>query len=520
MGAFKVIKYFTIISIVHICIAGEVPTVNTKLGTITGLRKTVKFQGDEYEVDSYLGIPYAEPPVNDRRFEKPVPHGGFTGKYSADTFGAPCLQFSWFEEITDSSEDCLFLNIYIPRQKPDMPSGHAVMFFIHGGGFTLGTGNTYIGETLASVGNVIVITINYRLGLFGFLDMDYEKATGNFGLWDQRLALQWVHENIKTFGGDKERVTLFGESAGSTAVVLQALFPGNKGLFKSAIAESGAITMPFTVPHNHITPAIFFAEKLKCNVEDKAKMFDCLKQASSDSIMKVIVDAITEDFSSGSVRVTLNPSVDGEFIKRRPVDMYIDAKTETLEEVEFFRSITFMNGINAAEGAVFVIMHADPTNIEQFTVTREKMNNEVLPAAAALAFSYNRTITDALKQLLLFEYTDWKCPDCPDSIRNQLIRFYSDVFFNVPAAELSRLHVNGTNAGSYVYNFRAHIKGHVYPTASWAKEANHGDELGPVFGFNFKYNRILGISTYTPTEAELQLSSKIMTYWSNFAKTG
>ncbi|XP_045159081.2 neuroligin-4, X-linked-like isoform X2 [Mercenaria mercenaria] len=493
---------------VGFCTAGEIPSVDTKLGTITGLRKTITFLGNDHTVDSYLGIPYAKPPVNERRFQKPEPREPFSEPYQANNFGAACLQFSWFEEITDSSEDCLFLNVYVPNSKPDESGGHAVMLFIHGGGFTLGTGNTYVGETLASVGNIIVITINYRLGLFGFLDLYDEDGPGNFGLWDQHLALQWVNENIAAFGGDNARVTLFGESAGSTAVVLQALYPGNKGLFRSAIAESGAITMPFTVPYNHIKPATYFAESMNCNVENKAEMFQCLQQAPAENVLKVIVDTITEDFSGGSVKVTLNPSVDGEFIKRRPADMYIEAKTEILEEVDFFRSITFMNGINAAEGAVFTIMHADPQNIDSFKVSREQMNNQVMPAAAALAFSFNRTVTDALKQLLLFEYTDWKNPDDPDRIRDQLVRFYSDVFFNVPAMELSRLHANGTNAGSYVYNFRADVGGHLYPTPSWARQTNHGDELGPVFGYNFRYNKILGISTYTPTEKELRLSNK------------
>jgi carboxylesterase type B len=490
------------------------------LGTINGLRKTIEFLGNEYSVDSYLGIPYAEPPVNERRFKKPEPRGPFQKPFEAKDFGAACLQFSWFEEITDSSEDCLFLNIYIPGLKSDQESGHAVMIFIHGGGFTLGTGNTYIGETLAAVGNVIVVTINYRLGLFGFLDIDDENGKGNYGLWDQHLAIKWVHENIASFGGDNTRVTLFGESAGSTSVVLQSLYPGNKGLFRAAIAESGGITMPFTVPYNHITPATYFAKNMTCNTENKLEMLQCLQQAPAERVLKVIVDTITEDFSGGSVKVTLNPSVDGEFIKRRPIDLYQEARTEVLEEVEFFRSIIFMNGINAAEGAVFTIMHANPLDVDSFKVTREEMNNVVMPAAAALAFSFNRTVTDALKQLLLFEYTDWTNPDDPNTIRDQLIRFYSDVFFNVPAMELSQLHVNGTNAGSYMYNFRARVKGHIYPTPSWAKQSNHGDELGPVFGYNFRYNKILGISTYKPTREEQKLSLKIMTYWSNFAKTG
>ena len=500
--------------------AGDVPSVNTKLGTITGIRKKIDFLGTKYSVDSYLGIPYAEPPINERRFRKPEPRTPFQESFQANDFGPACLQFSWFEEITDSSEDCLFLNIYVPGSKPDQESGHAVMLFIHGGGFTLGTGNTYIGETLASVGNVIVVTINYRLGLFGFLDIDDENGKGNYGLWDQHLALKWVNEHITAFGGDKARVTLFGESAGSTSVVLQTLYPGNKGLFRSAIAQSGGITMPFTVPYNHIAPATYFAESMSCNVEDKAEMFQCLQQAPAEKVHKVIVDAITEDFSGGSVKVTLNPSVDGEFIKRRPVDMYREARTEMLDEVEFFRSIIFMNGINAAEGAVFTMMHADPLNIDSFKVTREEMDNAVMPAAAALAFSFNRTVTEAIKRLLLYEYTDWTNPNDPDTIRDQLVRFYSDVFFNVPAMELSKLHINGTNAGSYMYQFRANVKGHIYPTPSWVKQSNHGDELGPVFGYNFRYNKLLGISTYKPTQEEQKLSLKVMTYWSNFAKTG
>ncbi|XP_060588079.1 acetylcholinesterase-like [Ruditapes philippinarum] len=501
--------------------SADVPSVVTKLGSITGETKSVTFQGNEYQVDRYLGIPYAKPPTGDLRFQPPQPFGPFSETYNAIDFGASCPQPSYpflpVERKTD--EDCLFLNIYVPRQKPDEPSGHAIMFFIHGGGFSIGSSNIFDGAVLSSEGNVIVVTINYRLGLLGFLDIDNEKASGNFGLLDQHLALQWVNANIGAFGGDKDRVTIFGESAGSMSVAMQMLYPSNKGLFRNGITQSGALGLPGIYLENNINTAKFFAENMSCNIETVDEVFNCLKEASHENIIQVILDTMQSGGMSSAAIVGVTPTIDGKFIRKNPANMIKKADTDSCEEIDFFRSIKLINGVNGNEGGLFLIMLGNSETLEDLEITREQMNTQVVPGTMAMMYG-NKPVPELLKQLIISEYTDWENPDDPKRLREQLVELFGDIYCNVPCIEMSRFHSNASNVDSYVYHFLPKVEKPLLPLPKWVKYANHGDEVGPVFGYNFDPQVLFNISEYTPPAWELDLSRRMMKYWTNFAKTG
>lgn len=196
----------------------------------------------------YKGIPYAAPPVGTMRWRAPAPAAGWTGVREATRFGADCVhsRHEWEADRNGApmSEDCLFLNVWAPA-KP-VKGGAPVMFWIHGGSFTAGSGSqaVYDGARLAARG-VVVVTINYRLGRFGFFAHPALTAeakggpTGNWGLMDMIAALRWVQRNIAAFGGDPHKVTIFGESAGGGAVNQMMAMPAARGLFARAIAESG-----------------------------------------------------------------------------------------------------------------------------------------------------------------------------------------------------------------------------------------------------------------------------------------
>ncbi|XP_045200146.2 neuroligin-4, X-linked-like [Mercenaria mercenaria] len=511
---------FILLCLVNPFLSAEVPSVTTALGTITGETKRVIFQKKTYDVDRYLGIPYARPPTGELRFKKPQPYGPFVEAYSATKFGLSCLQSFLIPILPaeNTSEDCLFLNIYVPRQEPDQPSGHAIMFFIHGGAFLMGSGKIYDGGVLSSVGNVIVVTINYRLGLLGFLDIDNEKSSGNFGLFDQRLALQWVNENIGAFGGDKDRVTIFGESAGSVSVSLQMMFPQNEELFRSGISESGAIMLPGLYQENNIEVAKYHAEIMNCNVEDMDEVFSCLHSATPEIINKAVSDAVASDSMTTIVKLRIVPTIDGEFIKTNPADLFRKAVAEDCEEINFFRTRKLMNGVNGKEGAM-LLLSLGPDNLDELEITREQMNTLQIPGALALVYG-QRTVPEVVKQLLIAEYTDWKNPDDPKTIREELMRLFGDINFNVPAIEMSRIHSNASDVDSYLYNFVPVLDKHIFPAPNWINMSNHGDELGPVFGYNIDFEALLNISDYTPPEWELKLSERMMAYWTNFAKTG
>jgi para-nitrobenzyl esterase len=215
--------------------------INTKLGQIIGLQKTT--HGGR--VIAFLGICYGEAPVGDKRFKAPAAAGGWEGTLEATRFPNAPIQPKASPNLQEpnmpvQSEDCLFLSIYTPSTEG---ANRPVMFWIHGGAFQFGTGNGYPGHVLAEQGDVVVVAINYRLGLLGFWDLsmfgdEFAGSAAN-GIRDQILALEWVRDNIADYGGDPSNVTIFGESAGGASVSSLICAPAADGLFHKAIVHSG-----------------------------------------------------------------------------------------------------------------------------------------------------------------------------------------------------------------------------------------------------------------------------------------
>ena len=236
-------------TLVAIGTAGAAP-VKTDKGAVEG---TAAASG----IRAFKGIPYAAPPVGALRWKAPQPAAAWTGVRKADAFGARCPQVKVWDDMVfrdEMSEDCLYLNVWTPADAKKLP----VMVWIHGGGFVAGSASEprQDGERLAGKG-VVVVSLNYRLGVFGFLahpELTKESprhASGNYGMLDQVAALQWVKANIAAFGGDPGNVTIFGESAGSFAVSALMASPAAKGLFHRAIGESGAF---FTAGDQTLAP--------------------------------------------------------------------------------------------------------------------------------------------------------------------------------------------------------------------------------------------------------------------------
>ncbi|CAG2167098.1 unnamed protein product [Oppiella nova] len=221
-------------------------SVSVEKGVIVGnTRPTV----DGKQVNEFLGIPYAKPPKGDLRFRKPVPTDSWSQPLVADKWPNPCHQpplLVPFMQNKNLSEDCLYLNIWSPFSKVRSAQLKPVMFYAYGGGLTIGSSSElhYRGEVLATRGDLIVVNFNYRLNGFGFLYTGTDDVPGNMGLWDQALALEWVHKNIKNFGGDPDKITIFGESAGSTTTSALILSPITRNLFKNAIMMSGSADPP------------------------------------------------------------------------------------------------------------------------------------------------------------------------------------------------------------------------------------------------------------------------------------
>lgn len=221
-----------------------VGTVSPPAGTLCGLALPAP-SGASQPLYGYRGIPYAQPPVGELRWAGPQPLAPWTGTFHATDFGPICPQDT---ATSGEAEDCLYLNIWTPRAAVAHGKHLPVMVFIHGGAFVYGAGSLpdYDGSYLASSGDVVVVTLNYRLGSLGFLASSELGLTGNYGIKDQRQALRWVAENIAAFGGNPGKVTIFGESAGAMSVGLHLFsIPRNRNRFRAAIMESNPLGVPY-----------------------------------------------------------------------------------------------------------------------------------------------------------------------------------------------------------------------------------------------------------------------------------
>lgn len=285
------------------------PQIKTSDGVLAG--------NDESGIYSFKGIPFAAPPVGKYRWREPQPVEKWKGVRKADKFGPRAMQRPIFGDMNfrsnGMSEDCLYLNVWTPAKTFDekLP----VLVYFYGGGLIAGDGSEprYDGESMARRG-IVAITINYRLNIFGFFshpELSKESpngASGNYGLLDQYAALKWVQLNIAAFGGDPEKVTIAGESAGSFSVSAQMASPLSNGLFRAAIGESGALL------GNRPLPSLEEAEQ-------KGKTFaTAVNKASLTALRAIPADQLLELTAKPEASFSVN--VDGYFFKENPIEVF------------------------------------------------------------------------------------------------------------------------------------------------------------------------------------------------------
>nr|AII21980.1 odorant degrading enzyme CXE3 [Sesamia inferens] len=257
--------------------------VKVQQGWLSGeLVETVTGDGKYY---SFKGIPYAQPPVGKLRFKAPQPPLPWEGVRKATEHGPKSPQKCIFTEaIIPGSEDCLFLNVYSPDIMPASPL--PVMVFIHGGGYKSGSGDDdNYGPDFLMPHGVILVTLNYRLEALGFLCLDTEEVPGNAGLKDQVAALRWVRDNIKSFGGDPNNVTVFGESAGGASTCLHIISPMSKGLFKKAVPMSGVPFCDWSVSFVPQKRAFMLGKDLGFETNDPNELLDFLQSVPVEKLV-------------------------------------------------------------------------------------------------------------------------------------------------------------------------------------------------------------------------------------------
>lgn len=321
--------------------------VSLTSGDVNGFRK----EGDSDTI-AYLGIPFAEPPIGQLRFQPAKAKRPWNDVLEAKAFAPGCPQKCIMPEQAcpkETSEDCLYLNVYRPAGEPPK-GGWPVFVWIHGGGFTQGAGGVdlYSGENFAD-NDVILVTINYRLGALGWLN--YDDIEGNFGLSDQRMALQWVQDNIDKFGGDKDEVTVGGESAGAMSLLVHLASPASAGLFSRATLESGTIALPYNKPTGKNT---FYKELMKeagCP-QSEEDYLQCWRDLSVEEIMDA--QAAVMDKKLGLLPLLAQPV---DLVE--PYYPVINTKEVPLHPLKAFQEgkfnkVPIIIGNNAEEGTLFV----------------------------------------------------------------------------------------------------------------------------------------------------------------------
>ena len=354
----------------------------------------------------FAGIPYAAPPVGPLRWQPPQPVEPWQGALDATKVGPRCLQDEGGERGRGTDEDCLTLNVWTPAPAEEL---RPVMVWIHGGAFINGSGGIYDSRWLVDRGDIVVVTLNYRLGALGFLAhpaLGPAGAVGNYGLQDQQAALRWVRDNISAFGGDPDKVTIAGESAGGMSVCDHMVAPDSKGLFRAAIIQSAPCQAQLALPAaERISEE--YARDAGCG--DPAKAAECLRALPVDALRKPVwYDRIGEDTLSGPVtRTTVLPEDPVQAIAQRRVSDVPVLIGSNRDEFTLFVALQYLQAGRQYAPGEYPGLLADTFGPDAAAVG-ERYPLDRYGGSAALA--YSAAVTDGVFACVADRMTDELAP--------------------------------------------------------------------------------------------------------------
>jgi para-nitrobenzyl esterase len=440
-------------------------------------------------INEFLGIPYAAPPVGALRWVPPQPHGRWDGVLKANQIGSPCPQRDFFGNGF-GDEDCLSLNVYTPglKKNQNKHDGLPVMVWIHGGSLVSGSGGLYDPTPLVKKGGVIVVTINYRLGVLGFFAhpaLDSEgHLNANYGLMDQQFALQWVQRNIAAFGGDPNHVTIFGESAGALSVYSNLASPTAAGLFERAIAESGAYTsfQDYLQSIVSLPAAEIAGSSFAAGVGCASQTAECLRATSAAALVSAEPDIVY-------------PVVDGTVLTQPPGAAFANGE---------FNRVPVISGSNHDEWRFFVA--------ETYDYVGNPLSDADYPAAVA-AF-LGRPLVDPFVQFVLSLYPLTNYPPPPGVVSAPLAlgALGTDAVFACTARNAAQFLSQYVPTYAYEFNDENAPLSFGLPPASFPLGTYHSSEIQYLFD-------IFGVPAPFSSDQQ-QLSDAMIGYWTQFAKTG
>ncbi|KAK8784802.1 hypothetical protein V5799_008833 [Amblyomma americanum] len=451
-------------------------------------------------VEQYRGIPFAEAPIGELRFRPPRPREPWTGTLdaTASTAATACPQVEidglGMQGVT-YTEDCLRLNVWVPESVVRLGTSRPVLVWIHGGGFNLGSSTQadYSGATISAMADLLVVSMNYRLGILGFMSADSPEAPGNVGLLDQLMALQWVQRNIASFGGDPKRVTLFGESAGAASAHAHVLSPMSEGLFRRAVLMSGSMSSidMWDMVHESMAKGSKVADIVGCSKggsidlsSNADEIVHCFRRKSADELVRAAAESVAPKFTA------FLPTYHDSFLPRMPL---------AAVKRGFFGPVDILAGVTSDEAAFPFLASAKP-----------ELLTEDLEASEGLADDLNAAVSAWLKfdtPGIIDKYTANAPKGDGNALRRRYIDYLSDRMFNCPLRFLAEMHSARDN-NVFVYVFS-----HKSPTApfpSWMG-APHTSDLEYAFGHAYAQQ---------PDSPDGRMSGAFVRILATFAESG
>ena len=438
------------------------------------------------DIEVYKGVPYAEPPIGDLRFNAPMSKKSWSGVLEATNFGPvapqPPRPFTPQPAPPQSEEGCLTLNIWTPgtddKKRP-------VMLWIHGGSYKNGGSTNYDGSSLANRGDVVVVVINYRLGPLGFLYLPNAPSfSANVGLLDQIQALKWTKENIATFGGDPENVTVFGESAGAGAICSLLGMPTAKNLFNRIIPQSGS-SSPLGYQKGR---ALATTEKLTSLLKIEKDDIDSLRKISAEEIIKAQTKMDQQVLAGGTAfALGYSPLIDKETLPKHPLKAILDGETKNIE---------VLHGTNKDEMRLWELWYPALKNSEELF---NRLNLIMKPMGQT---------EDKVREIISI-YSEAR--KNPTEIYSAIV---TDSYFRIPSIRLAEMQSNN-QADTYMYMFT-----YPSPIRNGSLGAVHAIEIPFVFGtLNMPRNDNFKLFPASNKETE-SLSAQMMESWISFARNG
>ncbi|XP_050672437.1 juvenile hormone esterase-like [Leptidea sinapis] len=476
----------------------ERPTVIVKEGILIG-KTSRTFYGDTYY--SFKGIPYAEAPTGEHRFEAPLRPKPWNGEREATEHGPVCTQINFSLQVV-GSEQCLFLNIYTRSLKSNAKI--PVMVFIHGGSYQSGSGNSdnFSPDLLLEHG-VIIVTINYRQEVLGYLSLDLPSVPGNAGMKDQVMALRWLKENIAKFGGDPDSVTIFGESSGSTSVTYLVVSDMAKGLFNKAIAQSGVCLQDWSQGRDMVGKAFRAAKALGKEIHDVNELLKFFNSLPAGNLTNLNEASMTEEENYRGLPERFVPVIEQSFPN---VESFLDENPKLKLASGRVNNVTLMLGYNSGEGISIISYIKDRLDV------KNKNPSYFVPRDIAERVSEEK-MKDLGRRIVRFYGGVEGCmqKDNVDGLKNMA----TDIYFAFNTHRFAYLYNNGP---VYMYRFDydtdLNIVKNRFTTYQNVEGASHGDELFYIFFNEFNKNIL-------EKEPKLRnIAREVTKLWTNFAKTG